>query len=211
MPFQVEDIPPTNRDPQTHMVLHALLSELQKHKKNQPICPPSKSHNETNRMMYQIYSDSQFPVHENNFAMNCKPHLRNLPAETAVELQTLRSKLDMERPPYKPIQMDLLPEPTVPTFSKVTNNPKFTALKPREKWMRDTPPFLSDAEADETYSAACAWLFGTGEPPRGPAYPRDPRHPSHPHHMETVGIRERISKALSNQEYIKDFPRKYIP
>jgi hypothetical protein len=32
-----------------------------------------------------------------------------------------------------------------------------------------------------------------------------------PHHLETVGIRERISKALAHQEYIKDFPRKYIP
>ncbi len=39
MPFQVEDIPPPNRDSQTHMVLHALLSELQKHKKNQPKGP----------------------------------------------------------------------------------------------------------------------------------------------------------------------------
>ena len=107
--------------------------------------------------------------------------------------------------------MDLVPEPTVSTFSKVTNNPKYPALKPREQWMRDTPPFMSDAEADETYSAACAWLFGTEEPTRGPVYPRDPRHPSYPHHLETVGIRERIPKALAHQEYIKDFPRKYIP
>jgi hypothetical protein len=118
--------------------------------------------------------------------MNCKPHLRHLPAETAVELQTLRSKLEMERPPFRPIQMDLLPEPTVPTFAKVANKPKVPALKPREKWMRDTPPFMSDAEADETYSAACAWLFGTEEPTHGPAHSRDHRHPLHPQHLETL-------------------------
>jgi hypothetical protein len=117
----------------------------------------------------------------------------------------------MERPPYRPIQMDLLPEPTVPTFAKVINKPKSPALKPGEQWMRGTPPFMSDAEADETYGAACAWLFGTEEPTRGPAYPRDPRHPLHPQHLETLGIRERISRALAHQEYIKDFPRKYIP
>ncbi len=38
------------------------------------------------------------------------------------------------------------------------------ALKPRAQWMKDTPPFTADAEADATYSAACSWMFGTTDP-----------------------------------------------
>jgi hypothetical protein len=121
--------PPPNRDSQTHMVLQALLSERNK-------CPTRDppSHNETNRVMYQIFSDSPFLIHDNNFALYCKPHLRNLRAKTAVELQTLRSKLDLDKPPYRPIQLDALPDPTVLTFSKAnTKQPVSVTLKPREQ------------------------------------------------------------------------------
>jgi hypothetical protein len=207
--FDPLDIPPSNRDPVTHMVLHALLSE----RKNFPVRdPPSQDHNTTNRVMYQIFSDSSFPIHDNNFALYCKPHLLNLPAETAVELQTLRSQLDRDITPYRPIQRDALPEPTLPTFPKIStkqNNPP--ALKPRQKqWMRDTPPFLSDSEADHTYSAACAWMFGTDRPTAN--YDRrDLRHPRHPQHAEAVNVRARISRALEGQEFVTDFPRKYVP
>jgi hypothetical protein len=154
------------RDPQTHMVSHALLSERARQRNAKPTGSPSPSHNETNRVMYQIYSESLFPIHDNNVALYCKPHLRNLPAKTAVKLQTMRSNLDVDKPPYRPIQMDLLPEPTVPTFAKTSSKQQQPpALKPREQWMRDTLPFLSDSEADTTYSTACAWMFGTEEPP----------------------------------------------
>jgi hypothetical protein len=30
--------------------------------------------------------------------------------------------------------------------------------------MRDTPPYLTDAQVDATYNEACAWMFGTSEP-----------------------------------------------
>jgi hypothetical protein len=30
--------------------------------------------------------------------------------------------------------------------------------------MKDTPPYLTDAQADATYNEACAWMFGTTEP-----------------------------------------------
>jgi hypothetical protein len=114
-------------------------------------------------------------------------------------------------PPYRPIQRDALPEPTLPTFSKTStkqNNPP--ALKPRQQWMRDTPPFLSDAEADHTYSAACAWMFGTDKPTAKYDH-RDLRHPRHPQHAESVNVRARISRALERQEFVTDFPRKYVP
>jgi hypothetical protein len=64
--FDSHDIPPSNRDAQTHMVLQALLGERNKCPKRDP---PSQAHNETNRVMYQIFSDSRFPIHDNNFAM----------------------------------------------------------------------------------------------------------------------------------------------
>jgi hypothetical protein len=136
--FDSHDIPPSTIDAQTHMVLQALLLERNKCPNRDP---PSQAHNETNRVMYQIFSDSRFPIRDNNFALYCKLHLRNLPAKTAVELQTIRAKLDRDEPPYRPIQLDALPDPTVPTFSQASNKqPMPVALKPRQQWMRDTLP-----------------------------------------------------------------------
>jgi hypothetical protein len=159
--------------------------------------------------MYQIFSDSLFPIHDNNFALHCKPHLRNLPAKTAVELRTIRSKLDLEKSSYRPIQLDALPDPSVPTFSKAnTKQPMTVALKPREQWMRDIPPFLSDADADHTNSAAYTWMFGT-EQPMEKYDPRDPRHPCQ--HSTSLNIRAKISHALERQDFVTDFSRKYVP
>jgi hypothetical protein len=83
--------------------------------------------------MYQIYSDGVFPIHDNNFTEYCKPHLRNLPAETAFELQKLRSMLAEEnKPPYRQIQEDSLPAHTGPNFTTAGKqlSPPLT-LKPR--------------------------------------------------------------------------------
>jgi hypothetical protein len=117
--------------------------------------------------MYRVFSDGLYTVHQDNFALYCKPHLQNLPPNTAVELQNARKKLqDDELPLYRPIQFDTLPEPTVPTFETTlekANVPPPTLL-PRAQWMTDTPPFLSDTDADAAYNAACAWTFGTGDP-----------------------------------------------
>ncbi len=101
---------------------------------------------DTNRTMYRVFSDGLYTVHQNNFALYCKPHLQNLPPNTAVELQNARKKLqDDELPPYRPIQFDTLPEPTVPTFETTlekANVPPPTLL-PRAQWMKDTPPRFS--------------------------------------------------------------------
>ena len=155
--FQAKDIPPAELDPRTNMVLHALLVERGRTGQD------PKAQNETNRTMFQIYSNSQFIIHDNNFFSCCKPHLRNLPRHTAFQLQSMRTNLEAkELPPYRPIQFDALPEPTVPKFKpRTTANPP---LQPRAQWMQDTPPYTTEAEADATYTAACSWMFGTTEP-----------------------------------------------
>ena len=130
-----------------------------------------KSHNDTNRAMYQVYSDSRFVIHDNNFASFCKPHLRNLPVSTAFELQTVRERLEtIEGPPYKPIQHEPLPTPTVPSFAttlaeyakqapsanaSIANRTQ-PSLRPRAQWMKETPPIMTDDETDAAYSAACS-------------------------------------------------------
>ena len=162
--FLARDIPPSILDPHTNLVLHALLAQ-----RDAPNLDTA-SRNETNRTMFQVYSDSEFLIHGNNFYSCCRPHLRNLPPQTAFELQSARSRLEtMEIPPYHPIHMDVLPPPTVPTFraenvtAMIASAPS-APLVPRAQWMKDTPPIVSEAEADATYNAACAWMFGTTEP-----------------------------------------------
>jgi hypothetical protein len=74
--------------------------------------------NDFNRQLHRSFSESVFPIHQNNFAMYCKPHLQKLPPDTAVALQKQRMDLkDGVFPPYRPIQLDVLPELTVPTFA----------------------------------------------------------------------------------------------
>jgi hypothetical protein len=62
--------------------------------------------------------------------------------------------------PSSKTQHDALPEISVPTFKKTLAQAHSQAhpLKPREQWMRDTPPFSTDAEANATYNAACATM-----------------------------------------------------
>ena len=159
--FHIRDIPPAHLDPPTNMVLNALLAE-----RDRPGLATAVRH-ETNRTMFQVYSDSDFITHDNNFMARCKPHLRNLPQHTALQLQKARQALLQEdSPPYRPIQRDPLPEPTAPTFTMTLAQAQapIQALRPREQWMRDTPPLVSDADADATYSAACSWMFGTTDP-----------------------------------------------
>ncbi len=185
--FQQKDIPPAEIDPDTIMVLYALLEERTKADsalflslKNESADGAKldphrdtdaeyqqwdKAHNDANRSMYQIYSDSVFLIHDNNFLSYCKPHLRNLPIQTALELQNLKDTLN-DKTPYRPIQKDALPAPTVPIFKTLLGQQaNTTQLKPRAQWMKDTPPHTSDKDADHTYNAACSWMFGTEEPP----------------------------------------------
>ena len=142
--------------------------------------------------MYQVYSDSPYIVHDNNFSYYCKPHLLNLPAGTAFELQTIRDKLQPDdQPPYRPIQLDALPEPTVPTFKRSLSQAYEMPppLKPRAQWMKETPPLLTDREADDAYNKVCAWMFGTSAPLPDLTLPSSP---------ETVDLERQIA-ALQTQ------------
>jgi hypothetical protein len=76
--------------------------------------------NETNRTMYQVYSDSKHMIHENNFSALCRPHLRNLLPLTAFELQAMRQDL-IDSPPYRLIQQDPLPDPSLALREGFTN------------------------------------------------------------------------------------------
>jgi hypothetical protein len=117
--------------------------------------------------MYQIFADSAYVIHDKNFTAFCKPHLTNLPPDTAFELETLRLQLEeKEKAPYRPIYKDALPDPTKPTFKSVLQRQPPAQLKPREQWMRDPPPIMSDKEADDLYYAGLAWIFGTSAPAR---------------------------------------------
>ena len=144
----------------------------------------------------------------------CKPHLHNLPVSTAFELQTVRERLETsDLPPYRPIQDDALPAPTVPTFATtLQQQAQRTAgtrptLRPRAQWMRDTPPFLADEQADSTYAAACSWMFGTREPPSRHearlADITDLRHPDNPYHADGQKLRGRIGLVLKHRDHIK--------
>jgi hypothetical protein len=138
--FKAKDISPVTIDRETNMVLTALLAERDRADRDLALCLSDKSadgsnldpnrdieeeyvrldksHNDTDRTMYQVYSDSRFLIHDDNFLTYCKPHLHNLPVSTAFELQTVRERLEAsDLPPYRPIQADALPAPTVPTFA----------------------------------------------------------------------------------------------
>jgi hypothetical protein len=175
--FRTRDIPPQQLDPQTHMVLTALLAERDRTERELMLCldevaldgtklEPSWNmdaefsrldsyQNDTNRTMYQVYSDSKFLVHDNNFLTYCRPHLRNLSTNTAFELQELRTEFE-DAPPYRLIQEDPLPEPTVPRFLRDLGKTQPSA---------STPPLVKHKLlSDAAYHEACAWMFGTTEP-----------------------------------------------
>ena len=109
--FQTKDIPPSNLDPRTHSVLHALLADRDRPHRE------TAARNVSNRAMFQVYSESPFLIHANNFFSCCRPHLRNLPPQTAFELQSARIRMEaMEQPHYRPIHLDVLHEPTLQRF-----------------------------------------------------------------------------------------------
>jgi hypothetical protein len=84
--FNARHIPPAQRDPQTHMVLHALLLAQNHHKGKTESSHSGKAHNDTNRTMYKIYSDDVFP-----FFQYMTIILRNTASQTyAISLQKLQ-------------------------------------------------------------------------------------------------------------------------
>jgi hypothetical protein len=124
-------------------------------------------YNRLNRQLYQAYAASPLIIHDRNFLAYCRPSLRNLPVITAFKLTKLRDKLrdsltNTELPPYTMIERSAS-APTVPVFT--SNKPSYAdvvriPLKPRAQWMKEQPPLMSDAEADETWHQACGREFG---------------------------------------------------
>jgi hypothetical protein len=182
-------------DPDNHSILTAFMSERTRVHANMTGCNEGKSmagpssaaaqqffdreferfeesYHDTNRTMYEIFADSKFIVHDINFHTYCKPHLQHLPTLCSVELQSIQTQLEAkEDPPYRPIQLGTVPEPTVPNYRRSAAS---SSLKPHPQWMKDTPPFMSDEDADTTYNEACAWMFGTSEPhPRNATRSKD--------------------------------------
>ena len=233
--FQLKDIPPSETDHRTHTVLHTLMQERNAQSRameslldrisTEPTMTDNdivideaynkldRIQNDTNRSMHQIFAASKYIIHENNFVSYCKPHLKNLPSSTGYELQALRNQMDdEEKPPYRPIQNDPLPRPTIPTFQNTLQ--QHYHLKPRTHWMRDTPPFLTDEEADNTYHAACAWTFGTNKPEPivwNTITTTAPSDPNHPDHEYAQRLRRKLQFVLDHRDYVKDFKRKYVP
>ena len=135
--FPKHYIPPPERDHHTYMALTDLRKQQKEtyrimnalsHRVGLENVPKTADEEETyhrldanvnaiNRSMYQIFADSAYVIHDNNFTAFCKPHLTNLPPGTAFELETLRLQLEeKEKAPYRPIYKDALPDPTKPTL-----------------------------------------------------------------------------------------------
>jgi hypothetical protein len=115
--------------------------------------------------MYQVYAASAFLIHDCNFSSYCRPALRNLPAETAYKLATLKAKLQPEvvdAPPYTNVEQKstVYTKPVfalpIPTYADV--------LKPREEWMKNLSPRMTDSDADRTWRQASSSMFGHPSP-----------------------------------------------
>jgi hypothetical protein len=106
--------------------------------------------------MHRSFSEELFTVHQNNFAMYCKPHLQNLPPKYCCRPSETSDGINPARSSSRPDR----PHIHIPLGAPKVS-PK---LLPRAQWMKDTPPFLTDEAADAAYNAACAWTFGIGDP-----------------------------------------------
>jgi hypothetical protein len=116
--FESKDIPPALIDPETHMVLNALMAERKSTGKlrnaildriehehltadndgqlDAEYARLDQSYKDTNRTMHQVFSDSTYIIHENNFAGYCKSHLKSLPACTGFALQKIRMQIEQQ-------------------------------------------------------------------------------------------------------------------
>ena len=188
--FQEKDIPPQNRDPQTHRILTDLLQKRNELDEDflldpnevaadgtiiydkgrtyeQEYVQRDREYNRINRGMYHVYAASAYIIHDRNFLSYCRPTLRNLPITTAYKLAKLKARLidlDTTNPPYQTIQKPTRVQ-TQPIFS--APRPSYAdvlrhTLQPRKDWMRDQPPYMSDSEADHTWHRSNAATFGSG-------------------------------------------------
>ena len=121
--FQDRDIPPPNRDLNTHQILTNLLRK--RNRLDRDFQLPAESvaadgtslqtnreyeeeyrrrndeYNRINRKMYHVYAASPYVVHDRNFLSYCRPALRNLPESTAYKLETLKAQLRSPKAPLK--------------------------------------------------------------------------------------------------------------
>ncbi len=187
MDFQEHDIPPVTRDLRTHRVLSDLLLRRSRIDHDFQLPPESvgidghpldpnsnfevkqqqrdREYNRINRSMYQIYAASALLIHDRNFLSYCRPALRNLPKDTAYNLATLKAKLQpemVEAPPYTNVRQKSTVQ-TKPVFA--TPKPTYAdVLKPREAWMKNESPRMTDSEADRTWRQASSSMFGEPSP-----------------------------------------------
>jgi hypothetical protein len=126
-------------------------------------------YNRINRKMYAVYAASAYIVHDRNFSSYCRPALRHLPDATAYKLALIRKRLQPspdEKPPYTTVQRPATThtQPTFassrPTYADVLRSP----LKPRPEWMKNTPPLMSDEEADRVWRQGVDSLLGQRSP-----------------------------------------------
>ena len=189
--FAAKDIPPHERDPRTHKLLADLLQQRNDLDLDFQLLPRTVAingsllettsqydaeyrrrdaeYNRLNRDMYDIYASSAYIIHDHNFLSYCNPALRNLPVATAFNLTKLKESLrptDSDQPPYRPTQQPTRTQ-TTPIFS--STRPSFAdvvrpSLKPREPWMREQPPYMTDAAADQVWQHSNDSLFGRTSP-----------------------------------------------
>jgi hypothetical protein len=190
--FQERDIPPPDRDAVTHRLLTHLMQKRNEIDQDfslppdlvgvdgQPISNArtyeteylkrDKEYNRLNRSMYHVYAASSHVIHDRNFLSYCRPSLRNLPVATAFKIATLKESLKPttteDLPPYQLIEKPATTQ-TQPTFS--APQPSFAdvvrpPLKQRAEWMKQTPPFMTESDADSIWHKSNNTLFGLRSP-----------------------------------------------
>jgi hypothetical protein len=188
--FQERDIPPPDRDMQTHRTLNELLqlrtrlnqdfqSDTDSVAADGTPLDPNRNYmdafakrdadyNRVNRKMYSIYVASDYIIHDRNFSSYCRPTLRHLPEATAFKLTTLKNRLqphNTDIPPYTTVQRPTTTQ-TQPVFQ--SSRPSFadvvrSPLRPRPQWMKDAPPIMSENEADKVWRQGVDNLFTSGK------------------------------------------------
>jgi hypothetical protein len=189
--FQERDIPPRDRDLRTHNVLTDLMKLRNRLDQDFQLdvasvaadgtpLDPSRNcaeefsqrdvhYNRINRKMYAVYAASAYIVHDRNFSSYCRPALRHLPDTTAFKLALIRKRLQPspdEKAPYTTVQRPATThtQPTFassrPTYADVLRSP----LQPRPEWMKNTPPLMSNDEADRVWRQGVDTLLGQRSP-----------------------------------------------
>jgi hypothetical protein len=151
--FPDKDIPPPERDAQTHRVLTDLLQKRRRLDQDfeldiaafaadGALLDPTRSYaeafsrrdaeyNNVNRQMYSVYAASAYIIHDRNFSSYCRPDLRYLPEATAFKLAVLKNRLQPSKTDrLQPSKTDRPPYTTVQQSFSAPTQPVFTASRP---------------------------------------------------------------------------------